>query len=75
MNGPIPIELAVVAGSSDIPIQQVLNMSRGTNVPFEGNEDEPTGLYIGRNLVAEGRIVIEGQRMSIEITRVRTPAA
>ncbi|MFC3215262.1 MULTISPECIES: FliM/FliN family flagellar motor switch protein [Novosphingobium] len=66
----IPIDLSIVLGSTRIPIRQVLKMSRGAMIPLDCGQDDPTRLYVNDRLVAEGRILVNGESMSLEITRV-----
>jgi flagellar motor switch protein FliN/FliY len=66
----IPVELSVVVGSTDIPIRQLLKMSRGAMIPLDCGHNDPSQLYVGNDLVAEGRLLIDGEQMALEITRV-----
>ncbi len=66
----IPIDLSIVLGSTSIPIRQVLKMSRGAMIPLDCGQDDPTRVYVNDQLVAEGRIVVNGEAMALEITRV-----
>lgn len=66
----IPIDLSIVLGSTSIPIRQVLKMSRGAMIPLDCGQDDPTRVYVNDRLVAEGRVVVNGDAMSLEITRV-----
>lgn len=66
----IPIDLQIVLGSTSIPIRQVLKMSRGAMIPLDCGQDDPTRVYVNDQLVAEGRILVTGEAMSLEITRV-----
>ncbi|KPH62791.1 FliM/FliN family flagellar motor switch protein [Novosphingobium aerophilum] len=66
----IPIELSIVLGSTSIPIRQVLKMSRGAMIPLDTGHSDPTRIYVNDQLVAEGKILVDGEIMSLEITRV-----
>jgi flagellar motor switch protein FliN len=68
--GGIPIDLSIVLGSTYVPIRQVLKMSRGAMIPLDCNHDDPTLVYVNDELVAKGRILVEGERMSLEITEI-----
>jgi flagellar motor switch protein FliN/FliY len=71
----IPVDLSIVLGSAEIPIRQILKMSRGAMIPLECGQYDPTQVYVGNDLVAEGRILIRGDQMALEITRVLTGEA
>jgi flagellar motor switch protein FliN/FliY len=66
----IPIDLSIVLGSTNIPVRQVLKMSRGAMIPFDCDHNDPTLVYVNNQLVAKGRILVEGEMMSLEITEV-----
>ncbi|GGZ00365.1 FliM/FliN family flagellar motor switch protein [Novosphingobium colocasiae] len=66
----IPIDLQIVLGSASIPIRQVLKMSRGAMIPLDCGQDDPTRVYVNDRLVAEGRIIVNGEAMALEVTRV-----
>ncbi len=66
----IPIDLSIVLGSTDLPIRQVLRMSRGAMIPLDSGHNDPTRVYVNNELVAEGKILVDGEYMSLEITRV-----
>lgn len=66
----IPIDLSIVLGSTDLPIRQLLKMSRGAMIPLDCGHNDPTRVYVNDELVAEGKILVDGEHMSLEITRV-----
>lgn len=66
----IPIDLSIVLGSTELPIRQVLKMSRGAMIPLDCGHNDPTRVYVNNELVAEGKILVDGEHMSLEITRV-----
>ena len=66
----IPIDLSIVLGSTHIPIRQVLKMSRGAMIPFDCDHNDPTLVYVNNELIAKGRILVDGEMMSLEITEV-----
>lgn len=66
----IPIDLSIVLGSTDLPIRQLLKMSRGAMIPLDCGHNDPTAVYVNDQLVAEGKILVDGEHMSLEITRV-----
>lgn len=68
--GGIPIDLSIVLGSTHVPIRQLLKMSRGAMIPLDCNHDDPTLVYVNDELVAKGRVLVEDERMSLEITEI-----
>ena len=68
----IKVELEIVLGSAKLPIRQILKMSRGAIIPLDCGYDDPTLVYVNNELVAEGQIQVEGDKMALEISRVVT---
>lgn len=66
----IPIDLSIVLGSTDIPIRQVLKMSRGAMIPLDCGHNDPTLVYVNNELVAKGKVLVDGEHMSLEITEI-----
>lgn len=66
----IPIDLSIVLGSATLPIRQVLKMSRGAMIPLDCGQDDPTLVFVNDELVAKGRILVEDERMSLEIIEI-----
>lgn len=66
----IHVDCAISLGSTSLPIRQILKMSRGAMIPLDCNEDDPTLLLVNGQLVAHGRILVDGDRMSLEISNV-----
>ncbi|MBU3078608.1 FliM/FliN family flagellar motor switch protein [Sphingomonas quercus] len=66
----IPIDLSIVLGSTNIPVRQLLKMSRGAMIPFDCDHNDPTLVYVNNQLVAHGKILVDGELMSLEITEV-----
>lgn len=66
----IEIELSITLGSTLLPIRQILAMSRGAMIALDRGQDDPSRVYANGRLVAEGQMHVDGDRMSLEITRV-----
>lgn len=66
----IPVELSIVLGSTQLPVYEILKMSRGAMIPLDSGQDDPTLVYVNDELVARGRILVEDERMSLEITDI-----
>jgi flagellar motor switch protein FliN/FliY len=64
------VDLSVVLGTAEVPIRQVLKMGRGAMVALDSNADEPTLVYVNDELIAKGRILVNGDAMSLEVTEV-----
>jgi len=66
----VQVDLEIVLGSAEMPIRQILKMSRGAMIPLNCTHDDPTMLFVNKQLVATGQILLNGDRMSLEIGEV-----
>ena len=66
----ISVDMTIVLGSTHIPIKQILKMGRGAMIPLDCGHDDPTLVYVNNELVARGRILVNRDQMSLEITDV-----
>lgn len=66
----ISIDMSIVLGSCDVPIRQILKMSRGAMIPLDCGHDDPTLVFVNNKLVARGKVLVKEDQMSIEITEV-----
>lgn len=76
MFDAISIDMTMVLGSTYLPIRQILKMSRGAMIPLDAGQDDPTLIYVGDELIARGKVLVDGDQISLEITDViRKPRA
>ncbi|MET0307308.1 MAG: FliM/FliN family flagellar motor switch protein [Sphingomonas sp.] len=66
----IMIDMSIVLGSAEVPIRQILQMSRGAMIPLDCGQDDPSLVYVNGELVAKGRILVDGELMSLEISEL-----
>lgn len=64
------VDMSVVLGSAQVPIRQILKMGRGAMIPLDCGHDDPTLVYVNDELVARGRVLVEGDQMSLEVTEI-----
>ena len=66
----ISVEMTIVLGSTHVPIKQILKMGRGAMIPLDCGHEDPTLVYVNNELIAKGRILVNREQMSLEITDV-----
>jgi flagellar motor switch protein FliN len=66
----ITIDVSIVLGSTEVPIRQILQMSRGAMIPLDCGQEDPTLVYVNGELVAKGKILVDGDQMSLEVGEV-----
>ncbi|MBO9713480.1 FliM/FliN family flagellar motor C-terminal domain-containing protein [Sphingomonas sp.] len=64
----VMVDMTFVIGSAQVPIRQILQMSRGAMIQLDSSHDDPTLVYVNGEAVATGRVLVDGENMSIEIT-------
>jgi flagellar motor switch protein FliN/FliY len=65
----VGVELTILLGRSTMPMQQLLRMGRGAVIQLDTQEDDEVWVLANNHPIARGQLVIEGDRMSITITR------
>jgi flagellar motor switch protein FliN/FliY len=63
---PISIEL----GRTNMTVQEVLRLGRGSVIQLERLAGEPIDIYVGDRRFAEGEVVVLGEHFGIRITRI-----
>ncbi|MCD2324245.1 FliM/FliN family flagellar motor switch protein [Sphingomonas sp. IC-56] len=66
----IMVDLSIVLGSAEVPIRQILQMSRGAMIALDCGQDDPSLVYVNGELVATGRILVDGDQMSLEVSEL-----
>ena len=65
----VEIDITVLLGRSLIPMQQLLRMGRGAVIQLDTHEDDDVWILANNHPIARGELVIEGDRISVSITR------
>jgi len=72
----VSLDIAVVLGSTDMPIHQVLRLGRGAIIELDSTEDDEVEILANNFPVARGTVVVQGNRIAIEVKTLlsREPA-
>jgi flagellar motor switch protein FliN len=68
----VSLEVAVVLGSTVMPIHQVLRLGRGAIIELEASESDEVSILINNHPVAKGAVVVSGSRIAVEVRRMLT---
>jgi flagellar motor switch protein FliN len=71
----VGIDIAVVLGTTKMPIHQVLRLGRGAIIELDATEDDAVHI-LGNNFpVAKGTVVVSGNKIAVEVNYMlpRTP--
>ena len=65
----VGVEITVLLGRSLMPMQQFLRMGRGAVIQLDTQENDEVWVLANNHPIARGELVVEGDRISINITR------
>ena len=63
----IEIELTMQIGQAVLPLRQLLRKSRGTVIPLGRGASEPLEILANGRKIAEGRVVLRGEEIGVEL--------
>ena len=70
----VPVEIAVVLGTTTMPIHQLLRMGRGAVIELETTEEDDVLILANGLPVAMGSVSVNGNRIAVEVsTMIRRP--
>jgi flagellar motor switch protein FliN/FliY len=72
----VSLDIAVVLGSTDMPVHQVLRLGRGAIIELDATEDDEVQILANNFPVAKGTVVVQGNRIAVEVKELlpRSPA-
>jgi flagellar motor switch protein FliN/FliY len=83
MGGHLPslenvsIDIAVVLGTSSMPIHQVLRLGRGAIIELDASEEDEVHILANNLPVAKGTVIVSGNKIAVEVKQLlpRSPAS
>jgi flagellar motor switch protein FliN/FliY len=63
----VSLDIAVVLGTTAMPIHQVLRLGRGAIIELEATEDDEVKILANNFPVAKGTVVVQGNRIAVEV--------
>jgi flagellar motor switch protein FliN/FliY len=63
----VSLDIAVVLGSTDMPVHQVLRLGRGAIIELDSTEDDEVQILANNFPVATGTVVVQGNRIAVEV--------
>jgi len=70
----IPVTLSMEVGRTEVPIQDLLALNRGSVVELDRIAGEPMDVLINGTLIAHGEVVVINEKFGIRLTDVISPA-
>ena len=63
----VSLDIAVVLGTTLMPIHQVLRLGRGAIIELNAAEDDEVHILANSLPVAKGTVVVQGNRIAVEV--------
>jgi len=63
----VSLDIAVVLGSTNMPVHQVLRLGRGAIIELDATEDDEVKILANNFPVAKGTVVVQGNRIAVEV--------
>lgn len=70
----IPVTLSMEVGRTEVPIQDLLALNRGSVIELDRIAGEPMDVLINGTLIAHGEVVVVNEKFGIRLTDVISPA-
>ncbi|MGA2941795.1 MAG: FliM/FliN family flagellar motor switch protein [Xanthobacteraceae bacterium] len=73
----VSIDIAVVLGTTSMPIHQVLRLGRGAIIELDSSEDDEVRILANNMAVAKGTVIVSGNKIAVEVKELlpRPPEA
>jgi flagellar motor switch protein FliN/FliY len=63
----VSLDIAVVLGTTSMPVHQVLRLGRGAIIELDATEDDEVKILANNLPVAKGTVVVSGNRIAVEV--------
>ena len=63
----VGVDITVVLGTTTMPVHQVLRLGRGAIIELEATEEDAVHILANNMPVAEGTVVVNGNRIAVEV--------
>ena len=63
----VSLDIAVVLGTTDMPVHQVLRLGRGAIIELDATEEDEVKILANNFPVARGTVVVQGSRIAVEV--------
>ena len=63
----VSLDIAVVLGTTSMPVHQVLRLGRGAIIELGASENDDVQILANNLPVARGTVVVNGNRIAVEV--------
>ncbi len=64
----VELEISVVIGSTEMPIDQLLRMGRGAVIELDATTEDCVWILANNKLIARGEIMVNGENVAVQVT-------
>jgi flagellar motor switch protein FliN len=68
----VAVDIAVVLGTSAMPIHQVLRLGRGAIIELDASEDDEVRILANNMPIAKGTVLVSGNKIAVEVKSLLT---
>ena len=66
----VAVDIAVVLGTTSMPIHQVLRLGRGAIIELDASEDDEVHILANNLSIARGTVIVSGNRIAVEVKQL-----
>ena len=66
----VKLNIAVVLGSTSMPVHQVLRLGRGAVIELDSGENDEVKILANDFPIAKGSVVVSGNRIAVEVKQM-----
>ena len=66
----VPLDIAVVLGTTSMPVHQVLRLGRGAIIELDSSEEDEVTILANNLPVARGTVVVNANRIAVEVREI-----
>ena len=63
----VSIDIAVVLGTTSMPIHQVLRLGRGAIIELDSSEEDEVRILANSLPIAKGTVIVSGNKIAVEV--------
>ena len=71
----VSLDIAVVLGTTTMPIHQALRLGRGAIIELDASEEDEVKILVNNFPIARGTVVVSGNRIAVEVKEMMPRAA
>ena len=66
----VSVDIAVVLGTTTMPVHQVLRLGRGAIIELDASEDDEVQVLANNMPVARATVIVSGNKIAVEVTQM-----